>query len=78
MISLPGIFLLPDEIADLTDIRQGRNGKSREELQIVALKRMKLPYYISAIGRPKVARAIINGQPIAPQPAASSWEPRPA
>ena len=67
------LFLSSDEIAELTDIRTGKDGKSREQRQIAALKRMKIPYHESAIGRPKVSRAVINGG-IEVQKS-SSWEP---
>lgn len=66
-------FLSPAEVSDLTDVRTGKKGKSREQLQIAALRRMKIPFHESAIGRPKVARAVINGG-IDVQPS-SSWEP---
>lgn len=66
-------FLSSEEIAELTDIRTGKDGKTREQRQIAALRRMKIPFHESAIGRPKVSRAIINGGVSTPQ--SSSWEP---
>lgn len=69
-----GTFLSPAEVADLTDVRTGKLGRTREQLQIAALKTMHIPFHVSAIGRPKVARAIINGG--AAQPAKTpEWEP---
>ncbi|MFZ4480140.1 MAG: DUF4224 domain-containing protein [Rhodoferax sp.] len=67
------MLLTPNEIADLTDIRTGRDGKSREERQLDALKKMKIPYFISAIGRPKVSRSVIDG--VKSAPIEESWEP---
>ena len=67
-------FLSPAEVSELTDIRTGKDGKTREQRQIATLKRMKIPFHESAIGRPKVARAVINGG-IDTQQASSTWEP---
>ena len=72
-MNLINTFLSPAEIAELTDIKVGKDGKSREQRQIAVLKRMKIPFHESAIGRPKVARAVISGG-IDVQPS-SSWEP---
>jgi hypothetical protein len=71
---MSGIFLSAGEVAELTDVRTGRSGRTREQLQIAALKRMAIPFHISAMGRPKVARAIINGG-VAPAATPSKWEP---
>jgi len=54
-------FLAAEEISELTGIRTGKDGKSREQLQSVALKKMHIPHYVNARGRPIVARAIIEG-----------------
>lgn len=66
-------FLSADEVAELTDIRTGKDGKSREQRQIAALRRMKIPFHESAIGRPKVSRAVINGGVEVKQ--STNWEP---
>lgn len=66
-------FLSAQEVAELTDIRVGKDGKTREQRQIAALKRMKIPFHESAIGRPKVSRAVINGGVEVKQ--SSNWEP---
>lgn len=68
-------FLTPAEVADLTDIRTGKGGKTREQLQIAALNRMKIPHVVSAIGRPKVARAIFDGIKEQTQNEPAGWEP---
>ena len=36
------MFLNSEEVADLTDIRTGKDGRTREQRQIDALKRMKI------------------------------------
>lgn len=68
-------FLTQDDIIELTGISQGKAGKTRFELQIAALKKMKVPHYVNAAGRPVVARAVIEGaaRPEIPQ---QTWEPR--
>lgn len=67
-------FLTPDEIKDLTGIKQGKRGKSREVLQAAALRAMQIPFYINAIGRPIVVRAVIEGSE-KKEDAAPTWEP---
>ena len=71
---MSGVFLSAAEVAELTDVRTGRAGRSHEQLQIVALKRMAIPFHISAMGRPKVARAFINGGAAAAA-TPGKWEP---
>ena len=68
-------FLSTAEVADLTDIRTGKNGRTREQLQIDALRKMKVPFVVSAIGRPKVARAIIEGGKKQVEEVSPGWEP---
>lgn len=74
-LPMKSTFLSELEISELTDIRTGRNGKTREQRQIEVLDRMRLPYYVSAAGRPKVARASIEGV-VAPKEDKRTWEPR--
>lgn len=69
------IFLTPEEVAELTGIRAGRCGKSREQRQIDALKAMKIPHYVNAAMRPVVARAVIEGNTAQPKPQEQGWEP---
>jgi len=74
----PNTWLTASEVADFTDIRTGRAGKTREQLQIEALKAMKVPYFVSAIGRPKVARALIEGHSTLhthPADQQATWQP---
>lgn len=69
------MFLTPFEVAELTDIRTGKAGKTREQLQIEALHRMRIPFLISAAGRPKVARATIEGTRNQQKNDGHGWEP---
>ncbi|AMM23208.1 DUF4224 domain-containing protein [Variovorax sp. PAMC 28711] len=69
------LFLNAEDIAELTGIRAGKDGKSREERQIATLRQMKIPHYVNAVGRPVVARAVIEGTGAQPAPILS-WEPR--
>lgn len=69
------LFLTSDEIIELTGIRGGWRGQSREQRQIATLRKMKIPHYVNAAGRPVVARAVIEGT--GPAPVESPiWEPR--
>jgi hypothetical protein len=69
------MFLTPAEVAELTDVRTGKAGKTREQLQIEALHRMRIPFLVSAAGRPKVARATIEGTHSKPKDDGHGWEP---
>jgi len=75
------MFLTPEEIAELTGIKRGSNGKSREQRQITALKSMGVPHYVNVARRPIVARAVIEGASSAIAkanlPLIESWEPLP-
>lgn len=62
------MFLTQDEIVILT----GRPQKSR---QIEQLRKMGVPFYVNAIGRPIVARAIIEGRKEKVEPPKPRWEP---
>ena len=67
-------FLTPDEIRELTGIARGKAGKTREMLQAAALRSMKIPFYLNAVGRPIVTRHSIDGQAI-PEVSTATWEP---
>lgn len=75
MIITTSMFLQPVEVAELTGVRTGRAGKTREARQIEALRKMKILHYVNAAGRPIVARAIIEGRTVAPEPAQAAWSP---
>jgi hypothetical protein len=70
------MFLSQDDIIELTGISQGKAGKTRFELQIAALKKMKVPHYVNAAGRPVVARAVIEGGGHHIETRQPTWEPR--
>ncbi len=67
-------FLTPDEIRELTGIARGKAGKTREMLQAAALRTMKIPFYLNAVGRPIVTRHSIEGQAIS-EVRTATWEP---
>ncbi|RQS63861.1 DUF4224 domain-containing protein [Burkholderia sp. Bp8984] len=69
------LFLTVDEVAELTGIRNGRRGQTREELQIAWLRTSGIPFWINARGRPIIARARITGQPTEPPPR-PKWQPK--
>lgn len=54
-------FLSAEEVAELSGIRTGQNGKSREELQIAWLRTSGIPFWTNARGRPIIARSAIEG-----------------
>jgi len=60
-------FLNSEELFELT----GRRIKSK---QIEALRAMGLPFFINAVGKPVVSRAVINGG--IPQEPETKWVPR--
>ncbi|MCO4240921.1 DUF4224 domain-containing protein [Acidovorax facilis] len=68
-------FLNQREIADLTGVRIGKGGKTREQLQVAELKRMKIPHFVNARGCPVVARAVIEGGAQQPPQQHKGWEP---
>ena len=77
---MSNLFLTGEEIAELTGVLRGTNGKSREERQADALRKMGVPHYVNEIKRPMVARATIEGGGQAMAQAAkvqagSTWEP---
>lgn len=48
-------FLTPEEIAFLT-------GRKKRDLQVEALRRMGIPFWVNVINAPIVARAAIEGR----------------
>jgi hypothetical protein len=61
-------FLTKEEIAELT-------GRKYVRLQIEALRKMGLPFFINAIGRPVVARSVIEGRREKGEPPKPKWVP---
>ena len=76
MMIKPAMFLTPEEVACLTSMHGGCKGKTRSERQIGQLRKMKIPHYVNAAGRPVVVRAIIEGGKATPVAAHDTWEPR--
>lgn len=72
---MSGTFLDRDELAELTGIRGGKPGQTREQRQAAALRQMKIPHYVNAAGKPVVARATVEGT-ATKQPEPLAWEPR--
>ncbi|MEO8021118.1 DUF4224 domain-containing protein [Polaromonas sp.] len=72
-------LLTPAEVAELTGVKIGKNGLTREQLQAQALKAMNIPHYVNARDEPKVVRAVLEGGKPEPKKKAA-WEPgrRPA
>ena len=60
------MFLTREELRELT-------GRARKAAQIDQLRRMGIPYYLNAAGRPVVARAVIEGGKQKSQP--QTWRP---
>ena len=57
-------FLSADDVRELT-------GRTNRKLQVDALRRMGIPFWINAIGRPVVPRTAIEGRKEAPKP--TTW-----
>jgi len=55
------IFLSEDDVAELTGIRRGRDGKSRNQLQCQHLSENGIPFFPNSSGQPKVAKSFIEG-----------------
>jgi hypothetical protein len=61
------MFLAPDEVAELT-------GRKRQQDQIDALRMMRVPHLINAVGRPIIVRENLMGKSVAtPSP---KWQPK--
>jgi hypothetical protein len=67
------MFLTPAEIAHLTGIKTGRNGKTREQLQIEQLRVMGVAFRINARGAPVVTWSAVDGVSKETQP--QQWVP---
>lgn len=69
------LFLTQEEVCELTGVRVGRAGKTREQLQVAWLRTAGIPFWTNARGRPIIARATIEGQREVEQPRAK-WQPK--
>lgn len=68
------MFLTPDEVATLTGIKKGRDGETREQLQVKQLRLMGVAFRINARSRPIVTWAAVDGQ-IPIMPTTPKWAP---
>lgn len=55
------IFLSKEDLAELTGIKTGRDGKSKHQLQQAQLKVMNVPFRINARGEPVVTKSSVEG-----------------
>ncbi|OBR54133.1 DUF4224 domain-containing protein [Paraburkholderia tropica] len=55
-------FLTAEEVGELTGIRMGRGGKTREQRQVEWLRTSGIPFWTNARGRPIIARVAIEGR----------------
>lgn len=78
MTDTPSMFLTSAELAELTGIRIGKNGRTREQLQSAELTRLRIPHYLNIADRVIVARAIIEGRRAEAPAPRKRWEPSPA
>ncbi|VVE07538.1 DUF4224 domain-containing protein [Pandoraea sputorum] len=69
-------FLTAEEVAELSGVRSGRRGKSREELQSDWLRSAGIPFWVNARGRPIVARVAIEGRTRGEEQPKNKWQPR--
>lgn len=69
------LFLTQEELAELTGIKRGRDGKSRNQLQCEHLRMFGVPFIPNAAGEPKVARSAIEGSIKTTAPKQSGWRP---
>ena len=70
------MFLSTEEVSELTGIRVGRRGKTREILQIEWLRSSGIPFWANARGRPIIARAAIEGRLSRDEIPKKKWQPR--
>lgn len=61
-------FLSDDDVATLT-------GRKVRKLQAEQLKKMGIPFYLNAVGRPVVARSIVEGRAQVAAAPAARWQP---
>lgn len=70
------MFLTDEQLARLTGISKGRNGKTREQLQAEQLRKQGIPFYLNARDRPVVVSDVLTGRQAAVPPKAA-WQPKP-
>ena len=65
-------FLSEADIAHLTGIKRGRNGKAHEQLQIEQLRTMGIAFRVNARGAPIVTWEAVNGNQ---KQSVTKWQP---
>lgn len=73
------MFLTKKEVADLTGIYRGTSQRTNYEMQADQLKKMGIPFWVNALGLPKVVKDYLLGGSSAvkvTQPV-KKWEPSP-
>lgn len=55
------MFLTDEQIAELTGIKRGVSGKRREELQCEHLRKVGIPFFPNARGKPMVVAEALIG-----------------
>lgn len=55
------LFISKDEVAELTGIKRGRDGKTREQMQVNQLRVMGIAFFVNASGRPIVTQIAVEG-----------------
>jgi hypothetical protein len=68
-------FLESADLNDLTEIRKGKDGKTRDQLQIEYLREKGIPFIVSARGRARVTWAAVEGYRSLPTAANQAWQP---
>jgi hypothetical protein len=69
-------FLTPEEVGELTGIRAGRHGKTREQMQVEWLRTSGIPFWTNARGRPIIARVAIEGKTAPSEQPRKKWQPK--
>ena len=69
-------FLSQEEVAELTGVKVGRRGRTREDLQAEWLRSSGIPFWTNARGRPIIARAAIEGRNSREELPKKKWQPR--
>lgn len=69
-------FLSQEEAAELTGVKVGRRGRTREDLQAEWLRSSGIPFWTNARGRPIIARAAIEGRNSREELPKKKWQPR--
>jgi hypothetical protein len=76
IVPVQSIFLTLQEVSELTGIKVGRQGQSREQLQADWLRRSGIPFWTNARGRPIIARAAIEGRAGEQETIQKKWQPK--